>query len=383
MVTRNRLGPQALGGPAMYPYDNDDHTPQPNDKRVPAAPTGLHVNTLNVGVHLNPGGGYSAYVELMWTNPGKDVDGDPMVVEVIELWGLRAGANQKWALQFMVTGSDDSVVLDGYTPNVTWQFKLRAKSGGGKYSAYSSAISYLMPKQDTPPPRPSQAQLTTRLGTVSITWDGKTSSGGAMPADLKHVQVERCANVDFTPATAVTKVDAIYPGGGLAVDAPLKRGDKWFYRLIAYDNAMNPSDAAPATPGPIEVDGVTPVDIPPLLITPGMLNGQISKSISDAGDAAGRAEDAAKGAAKIFSKATKPTLVADQMKVGDLWFDTSAGNKPYRYQAVPPPIGGFDWISIRDDVLNKAFPGSGSLLAENFLDKDLIRTKFLQAGLID
>jgi hypothetical protein len=133
----------------------------------------------------------------------------------------------------------------------------------------------------------------------------------------------------------------------------------------------------------ITVEGIKGPDIPLDVITPGMLSGQVADTIAQAGIDATHAQEAAQNAAKIFSKPTKPTLAVDNMKIGDLWFDTSSGNKPYRYQLVGPPINANDWVSIRDATLSAAFPGGGNLLDGSYLDKDVIHTKFLQAGLIE
>lgn len=57
--------------------------------------------------------------------------------------------------------------------------------------------------------------------------------------------------------------------------------------------------------------------------------------------AAGNAQTTADGKNKIYRQATAPTgtLVA-----GDLWYDTSTGNKPYRYS-------GSAWVSVQDDSI--------------------------------
>jgi hypothetical protein len=258
-------------------------------------------------------------------------------------------------------------------------FKVRAVSGQNKYSAYSNTVTIKMPVNDPPPLPPSPPQLSTRLGTVNITWDGKASGGGAMPVDTKWVRVERHAAATFTPATGITVVDVIYPPGGLAVDAPLRVTDVWFYRLIAVDNAGQ--DSIPSGGQSIKVEGIAPLDIPLEIITPGMLSGQVATSISDAAQLATTANTAAANAAKIFSQPTMPTLVVNGMKLGDLWYDTSAagGNKPYRY-AVSGTTNA--WISVRDLTLSAAFP-SGTKLDGSFIDADVVRTKFLSAGLIE
>ena len=277
MVTRNRLGPQSLDGPAVAVYSP---APATGDPRVPAAPSVL---SATASVYQTRGGGYAAAAQLHWTPSTTDVDGNLMGQQAVEVWGAKSVAKPVWATLTITAGDETDCQLSGLIPNDTWLFKVRAVSAQNKYSAYSNTVTIKMPVNDPPPVPPSPPVLTTRLGTVSITWDGKASGGGVMPTDLKWVRVERHAAATFTPATGITVIDTIYPGGGLAVDAPLNVGDTWFYRLVAIDNAGQ--DSTPSGGASITVLGIAPLDIGPAIITPGMLNGQVTQSITDAGHA--------------------------------------------------------------------------------------------------
>jgi len=60
--------------------------------------------------------------------------------------------------------------------------------------------------------------------------------------------------------------------------------------------------------------------------------------------AAGNAQTTADGKNKIYRQGTAPS---GSLVAGDLWYDTSTGNKPYRYS-------GSAWVSVQDDSIASA-----------------------------
>jgi len=368
MVTRNRLGPQGIGGPTVITYTApSSSTPDP---RIPGAPTAL----AGYGsVYLLEGGGYQSAAVLSWTPSPGDQDGNAMNLMTTEIWGKKVVTGSTFAQVGMVSAADDSVTIDGFKPKDTWQFKLRTLSEAGKASGWSNTISIKMPYQDVPPPVPSVPVPTSRLGTVSLRWDGKASGGGAMPPDFDHIRVDRCA--DDLWITGVTTIDTLNVAS-IAVDAPLTVGATWFYRFIAFDNAGNPS--GPSGSAQIKVDGVTGPDIPDNLID----EAKLAKSITDDIDKALIDSAAAVGATENSSKVfLQPVMPTTGMTSGDMWYDSSHGNAPYRYGI---PAGGTvpAWVSVRDDVLNKAFP-NGVSLDKGFLEASVVQAKMISAGAVD
>lgn len=91
-----------------------------------------------------------------------------------------------------------------------------------------------------------------------------------------------------------------------------------------------------------------PFDIDPNIKPPGFLI-DINTSISDALTAAENAQATADGAVVTFWQGTPPAIGAGagQAKVGDIWFNTSEGNKIYR-------VVGSSWVDAQDDALAAA-----------------------------
>lgn len=94
----------------------------------------------------------------------------------------------------------------------------------------------------TPPPVPTTPVLTTRLGTVTVNWDGAFVAAAPRPIDMHHVEVHRSFTTGFTPSAATLageitdKTFLVF--GDLTYNTPI------YVKFIAVDRVGNKSAAS-------------------------------------------------------------------------------------------------------------------------------------------
>ena len=172
-------GSRSDGGSGALPAD-----PSAQDTRIPAAPTGLVVQS---DAYVASTGVAQGTILAEWNPVTAATDATALEVSEYELWG-RQGTEDHWRL---LTKSEDTAVGHApFEPGTTWQFRVRAR---GRYATtpglFSSTVAVLIEDDIVAPPKPSTPVLTSSLGTVKVYWDGKTSAGSPMPVDLSHAEI--------------------------------------------------------------------------------------------------------------------------------------------------------------------------------------------------
>lgn len=129
--------------------------------------------------------------------------------------------------------------------------RVRATDSNGNRSPWTTAT-VTLGSDVTPPPVPSQPQVSELAGGLKIVWDGLGSLGEEMPADFWNTQVHVSKVDGFTPS-AETQVDAFIGryGGGSGYLTRLDYGDTYFVRLVAVDYAGNASAPSAQSSGVI------------------------------------------------------------------------------------------------------------------------------------
>lgn len=144
-------------------------------------------------------------------------------------------------------GDSSSAVLGDrlYEQEVKIARQIEALTGGARSSGNTDTPDTTQPPTASDPfagdgtfgtglEAPSTPTATARLGTVTLTWDGKNSSGGPMPVDFDHVEVHMGSSSGFTP-TSATVVDTIPLGGHLSVIDGLPYNVVRYFVLVAVD----------------------------------------------------------------------------------------------------------------------------------------------------
>lgn len=158
-------------------------SPAQPDGRTPAAAAGLVGST---DAYLDSMGRPQARVALDWANVTADGDGVLMSIRGYEVWrSIDAGVTYVKVTD--VVNSD--VSLSPLQIGQAQVYRVRAVSEDYVTGPWSNTVALTTASDLTPPPKPSNPVLASRLGMVSVSWDGKTSTGAAMPLDFSRCDV--------------------------------------------------------------------------------------------------------------------------------------------------------------------------------------------------
>lgn len=211
-----------------------------DDGIAPAAPTSL-------------GGTSSGYVSgtvprsrviLNWTAPTKNSD-DTNLTDFLQY---------RVYYKYTETGGDYVEITQTKVPTATiidlpplkeLTFVVTAEDKVGNESVYSAPFTITTSRGSLELDVPSVPILTTKFGTVTITWDGKNFLGGDLTGSstLAGVEVHRSTTSDFT-AGASTLIDAIAWPNTFTVDTAVEYSTTYYYKLIAYDYSGNKTAAS-------------------------------------------------------------------------------------------------------------------------------------------
>lgn len=348
-------GSQADGGAGTRP------APEGPDRRTPAAPLGLVVDT---DAYLDPAGIARGLVTAGWAAVITATDGTAMEIAGYEL-ALRDNAvGAPWSV---VRSTEDTTTTYGPAEvGRTMQAKVRAV---GRYStvpgAWSTVVTFTVEDDVTPPPVPTVPTVAVDRAVVQVRWDGKTSTGGTMPADFHRVELEREAAAG---QVAGTILDAI---GGTVLIAYLPLGTAQRFRARAVDRTGNASAwsgwSAYVTPKPL-----VSADI----------DAQITGAITAAQQSADRAQTSADGKNTVWFQTSAPSGTAH--RVGDTWFDTDDGNRVYRWSGSAWVAAQFGTDAIANLAITNALIADATIQAAKIgsVDAGSITTGYLDAGRI-
>lgn len=212
--------------------------PFPADGRSPAAPTGLSVTA---DIQNNDQGVPVGMIHAGWSHSGKATDGTDLTVRQFNLFYRQTGSNK-----FQQLASSPGTSLD-FAPlpigaGVQYDIYAVAVGMNGIASLDSSMVTVTMAKDTTPPAKPSTPIVLADHTVFAVAWDGKTSTGAAMPVDFDYCAVQWWNGTTWLQLHTVGKSSrATIPG--LAVGANK-------FRLVAYDisgNASTPSNEVTGT----------------------------------------------------------------------------------------------------------------------------------------
>ncbi|GAA3145038.1 hypothetical protein GCM10010466_40160 [Planomonospora alba] len=206
--------------------------------RAPTAPTGLLVEPV---AYIGPGGIAAGQITATWAPTLTDTAGVALDIDGYELFARRNEVGELWSLIAMTGGGDTTAT---YSPlEVGWEyaFKVRATSRGVK-GVFSEPVAVEIPDDADPPPVPSAPVLSSRLGVITVAWDGLTSDGQAMPADFARVRVWMRDPLAEDPAAAIDYLDA---AGSVVVAGQPYEADREFF-FTAVDRSGNESAASTA-----------------------------------------------------------------------------------------------------------------------------------------
>lgn len=170
-------------------------------------------------------------------------------------------------------------------------------------------------KDTTPPPTPATPILTSEMGTVTATYNGKDNTGVDMPPDVNLLHVY---GGTINPPTA--EVGSLLGPGQLPIEATV--GLNYYVRFRAEDHAGNFS---------------------PYSATASIV---VKSVLDDTG-----LEEALANRSRVIQSNTMPP--GSSYQINDVWFDTDDGNKIYFWKGLPTgwQPQGLGTSAITDDAI--------------------------------
>lgn len=262
-----------------------------------------------------------AQVTLDWTPTSLNADGSTMTD--LDRYEVQMKRQADTTYDIVLTTLNDNATLDGFLPNATYNFQVRALDRVGNGGAWSSTLTLTTAADTTAPPVPKTPVVSDYLGQVRIYWDGTGSVGEAMPTDFRWIEVHVSTTSGFTPSSA-TLLDTLSTAG-VAIATDLPYDTPVFVKFVSVDNNGNRSAASTQVSGtPTRVSGL---DVAALAISTSQLgDGAVTAlKIADAtitsakigtaqilnANIANAAIDDAKIANVAVGKLTAGSLVAD------------------------------------------------------------------------
>lgn len=207
------------------------------DSSVPDAPTGLALSTTSVE---SAKGQSTATVTASWTAPAQNTDGS--VIQDLSYYLVQYrwhGRAPLWDTRIAPTTTID---IPGLAVGLVYDVQVAAVDTTGHVSAYTPVAQITAAPDQTAPNAPSDPTVSSYLGQLRISWDGKDNTGAAMPPDFALVEVHVSATSGFTPDSSpgsATLVSELSTAGVAYATAPY--GATRYVKLVAVDNSQNRS----------------------------------------------------------------------------------------------------------------------------------------------
>lgn len=228
-----------------------------------STPPALTRDNVNPQVPTNISGSSSLYfdgsaakakVALSWTAPTKKVDNSPylngsyfLVSYVLSAAAIVDIPDADWTLG--TQSSRAYTTISNLPVGQPFRPRVAAVDKAGNQSDWSIGPLITLITDTAAPPVPTQPLTSSRLGTVSVTWDGTFVGGTARPVDFRQVNVHLSATPSFTPSTG-TLLGTLF-NAGTFVTSNLIYGTTYYARLVSEDytgNQSAPSAQATAIP---------------------------------------------------------------------------------------------------------------------------------------
>jgi hypothetical protein len=221
---------------SMWDWSSGEETavdPAPNsdlpDARVVADPTSLALTSGGALLSIAPDGTAISPLVATWVAPA---DNNVTVGGAIEIEYRKytSGGTEAWAGAGTVPGDVTTWVLNGLTPGIAYDVRIRSVNGLGVVGAWVSVANHVLAGDTTAPAAPS-----------GITLASPSSSNVVPPRVSGGVQMYACS-VTFTAPTAADLHHYEYVTDG-TVSAPsgnIQRADPTATKLFLYTNNLLP-----------------------------------------------------------------------------------------------------------------------------------------------
>jgi hypothetical protein len=210
------------------------------DTVAPSPPTSLTGSTAAYVEGVDP----YASVSLTWTAPTTNADATALDdLDFYEVQ-IRTGSTDAW--EFEANADTNSAKISGLTVATSYRFRVFAVDNSGNRSTASNE--YVLTASNITSATgltPSAPTATSRLGAISVTWNGLSSTGSAMPADFSYVAVHVSTTNNFTPGAGTYK--GRMTGADTIVFSDLVYGTTYYVKFVAYNKSGVASAATAQT----------------------------------------------------------------------------------------------------------------------------------------
>lgn len=274
-----------------------------NDGIAPSPVTSLTGTSSGYAEGIEP----KAVVSLSWTNPTTNSDSTPLTdLDLIEVQ-MRLLATDEW--QFAAVSYTAGARISQLAPNTSYRFRVFAIDTLGNRSAASNEFVITTANLVATETTPSTPVLISRLGTISITWDGLGAGGGAMSSTFSYLAVHVSTSSGFTPGAGTYK--GRMNGADTIVLSDLTYGTTYYVKFVAYNKAGTPS--TPSTQASAIVQRLVDTDLIANTLTTWPFNGAVvsATALQDGSVSAAKLVDGAVNANKILDGAVSSLKIAD------------------------------------------------------------------------
>lgn len=221
------------GGAALAGSEGGTTASSDRDHRVPKAPLGLVVQT---DAYLGSDGYAHGLATAMWSAVTEATNNTAIEISNYAIEWRKHVDGAPWHS----AGTTDKTQLGFGSLDCGTQIEVRVRAVptySDKLGEWSSIVVATVESDTTPCSVPSKPTVSSKLGVVTVHWDGKTSTGASMESDFDHIEV--CEGVN---AAGMQVISANQSGQGAYVVTGLTAGSQRSYALRSVDHAGNKSD---------------------------------------------------------------------------------------------------------------------------------------------
>lgn len=284
------------GGAALAGSESGTTASSDRDHRVPKAPLGLIVQT---DAYVGSDGYAHGLATASWSAVTQATNDTSIEISTYTVeWKLH-----KDGAPWHSAGTTDKTQLGFGGLDCGTQIEVRVRAVptySDKLGEWSEVSVVTVESDTTPCSVPSKPAVTSKLGVVTIHWDGRTAAGTSMESDFDHIEVGEGAT-----ASSMKVVSATQAGQGDYIVTGLGIGSQHSYALRSVDHAGNKS-------GWSSIASVTVASAVPQE-TLDSINQDIAKAEAEAK----AAKTTADGKNKVFTQAVEPAHSG--LTNGDLW----------------------------------------------------------------
>lgn len=284
------------GGAALAGSEGGTTASSDRDHRVPKAPLGLVVQT---DAYIGSDGYAHGLATAMWSAVTEATDNTAIDISNYSVeWKLH-----KDGASWHSAGTTDKTQLGFGGLDCGTQIEVRVRAVptySDKLGEWSEVSVVTVESDTTPCSVPSKPAVTSKLGVVTVHWDGRTAAGTSMESDFDHIEVGEGAT-----ASSMKVVSATQAGQGDYIVTGLSIGSQHSYALRSVDHAGNKS-------GWSSIASVTVASAIPQE-TLDSINQDIAKAEAEAK----AAKTTADGKNKVFTQTAEPAHAG--LTKGDLW----------------------------------------------------------------